>query len=53
MFGAKKQLAKCKTTSIDVNNNVAGMSDVVKYLVTYMDGNLTFKDHIVKNVGHQ
>ena len=32
MCGAKKQLAKCKTTSIDVNNTVVSKSEVVKYL---------------------
>ena len=48
MFGAKKQLAKCKTTSIDVNKTVVNNSEVVKYLGTWMDCNLTFKDHIVK-----
>ena len=48
MFGAKKQLAKCTTTSIDVNNTEVSMSKVVKYLGTWMDSNLTYKDHIVK-----
>ena len=48
MFGAKKQLAKCKTTSIDVNKTVVNNSGVVKYLGTWMDCNLTCKDHIVK-----
>ena len=50
MFGAKKQLDKCKTTSIDVNNTVVSKSEVVKYLGTWMDCNLTFKDHIVKKM---
>ena len=44
----KKQLAKCKTTSTDVNKTVVNNSEVVKYLGTWMDCNLTFKDHIVK-----
>ena len=44
MFGAKKQLAKCKTMSIDVNKTVVNNSEVVKYLGTWMDCNLTFKD---------
>ena len=48
MFGAKKQLAKCTTTSIDVNNTEVSTSKVVKYLGMWMDCNLTFKDHIVK-----
>ena len=48
MFGAKKQLAKCKTTSIDINKTVVNNSEVVKYLGTWMDCNITFKDHIVK-----
>ena len=48
MFGTKKQLAKCKITSIDENNTVVSMSEVVKYLGMWMDCNLTFKDHIVK-----
>ena len=47
MFGAKKQLGKCKT-SIDVNKTVVNNSEVVKYLGTWMDCNLNFKDHIVK-----
>ena len=50
MFGAKKQLAKCKTTSIDVNKD---NTEVVKCLGTWMDCNLTFKDHTVKNAGQQ
>ena len=48
MFAAKKQLAKCKTMSIDVNKTVVNNSEVVKYLGTWMDCNLTFKDNIVK-----
>ena len=48
MFGAKKQLAKCRTTNIDVNNTEVSMSKVVKYLGMWMDSTLTFKDHIVK-----
>ena len=44
----KKQLAKCTTTSIDVNNTEVSMSKVVKYLGMWMDSNLTFKDHILK-----
>ena len=43
MFGAKKQLAKCKTTSIDENNTVVSKSEVVKYLGTWMDCNLILK----------
>ena len=42
MFGAKKQLAKCTTTSIDVNNTEVSTSKVVKYLGTWMDSSLTF-----------
>ena len=45
---SQKQLAKCTTTSIDVNNTKVRTSKVVKYLGTWMDSNLTFKDHIVK-----
>ena len=37
IFGAKKQLAKCKTTSIDVNKTVVNNSEVVK-LSGYLDG---------------
>ena len=48
MFGAKKQLAKCTTTSIDMNNTMVSMSKVVKYLGTWMDSNLKFKNHILK-----
>ena len=48
MFGAKKQLTKCKTTSIDVNKTVVNNSEVLKYLGTWMDCKLTFKDYIVK-----
>ena len=48
MFGATKQLTKCTTTSIDLNNTEVSTSKVVKYLGTWMDSNLTFKDHIVK-----
>ena len=41
MFGAKKQLAKCKTTSIDINKTVVNNSEVVKYLGSWMDCNIT------------
>ena len=42
MFGAKKQLAKCKT-STDVNKTVVNNSELVKYLGSWVDCNLTFK----------
>ena len=48
MFGAKKQLVKYTTTSIDVNNTKVSMSKVVKYVGTWMESNITFKDNIVK-----
>ena len=48
IFGAKRQLAKCTTTSIDVNNTEVSTSNVVKYLSMWMDSNFTLKDHIVK-----
>ena len=48
MFGAKKQLAKCTSTGIDVNNTEVSTSKAVKYLGVWMDSNLTFKDHTVK-----
>ena len=37
MYGAKKQLAKCTTTSIDVNNNEVSTSKMVKYLGTWIE----------------
>ena len=43
MFGTKKQLDKCTTTSIDVNNTEVRMSKVVKYFGMWMDSNLNFK----------
>ena len=48
IFGAKKQLAKCTTTGIDVNDNDASTSKAVKYLGVWMGSNFTFKDHIMK-----
>ena len=53
MFGAKKQLAKCTTTSIDVNNTEISMSKVVKYLGMWITVTSLLENILRKSVGHQ
>ena len=48
MFGSEKQLQKCTTKSLKVNNDIVPTSDTIKYLGAWLDQHLSFKTHIKK-----
>ena len=49
MSASKNQLEKCVTTSIAVNGMTENCSQIIKYLVAWLDQHLQLHDHIVKN----
>ena len=48
VFGSKQQLKKVEVTSISVNGDSIPRSEVIKYLGTWMDQYLSFRQHILK-----
>ena len=48
VFGSKQQLKKVEVTSINVNGDSIPRSKVIKYLGTWMDQYLSFRQHILK-----
>ena len=51
MFASKRQLEKCVTTSIDVNNTIVKCSPTIKYLGALLDQHfqhLQLSQHIIK-----
>ena len=48
VFGSKQQLMKVEVTSINVNGDSIPRSEVIKYLGTWMDQYLNFRQHILK-----
>ena len=48
MFASKRQLEKCVTTSIDVNNTSVNCSPIIKYLGVLLDQHLQLSQHIIK-----
>ena len=48
MFATKRQLVKCVTTSIDVNNTTVNCSPIIKYLGAWLDQHLQLNEHIIK-----
>ena len=48
MFASKRQLEKCVTTSIDVNNTTVNCSPTIKYLGALLDQHLQLSQHIIK-----
>ena len=48
MFASKRQLEKCETTSIDVNNTIVKCSPTIKYLGTLLDQHLQLSQHITR-----
>ena len=48
MFGSKKQLQKCTTKALKVNEDMIPKSDIIKYLDAWLDQHLSFKIHIKK-----
>ena len=48
MFASKRQLEKCVTTSIGVNNTTVNCSPIIKYLGAWLDQHLQLSEHIIK-----
>ena len=48
MFGFKKQLEKCTTKALKVNDDMVPTSEIIKYLGAWLDQHLSFKIHIKK-----
>ena len=48
MFGSKKQLQKCTTETLKVNDDMVPISETIKYLGDWLDQHLSFKIHIKK-----
>ena len=48
MFGPKKQLQKCTTEALKVNDDIVPTSEIIKYLGAWLDQHLSFKIHIMK-----
>ena len=48
VFRSKQQLKKVEVTSINVNGDSIPRSEVIKYLGTWMDQYLNFRQHILK-----
>ena len=48
MFASKRQLEKCETTSIDVNNTIVKCSPTIKYLGAILDQHLQLSQHITR-----
>ena len=48
MFASKKQLEKCVTTSMDVNNTIVNCSPIIKYLGAWLDQHMQISEHIIK-----
>ena len=48
VFGSKQQLKKVEVASINVNGDSIPRSEVIKYLGTWMDQHLNFRQHILK-----
>ena len=48
MFASKRQLEKCETTSIDVNNTIVKCSPTIKYLGALLDQHWQLSQHITR-----
>ena len=48
MFGSKKQLEKCTTKALKVNDDMVPTSEIIKYLGASLDQHLSFKIHTKK-----
>ena len=48
IFASKRQLGKCVTTSIDVNNTIVKCSPIIKYLGALLDQHLQLSQHIIR-----
>ena len=47
LFGSRQQLRKCTTKSLSANGKEISCSDFIKYLGTWMDQELSFRQHIM------
>ena len=52
MFGLKKQLHKCITETLKVNDDMVPRSNTIKYLGAWLDQHLPSKTHIKKKVSN-
>ena len=48
MFGSNKQLQKCTTDTLKVNDDMVPTSEIIKYLGAWLDQHLSFKIHSMK-----
>ena len=48
MFASKRQLEKCVTTSMDVNNTTVNCGPIIKYLGAWLDQHMQLSEHIIK-----
>ena len=47
LFGGQTQLHKCTTESLNVNGDIIPVSEIIKYLDTYLGNQLKFDKHII------
>ena len=52
-FGSRIQLSKCVVTHLNVNGKMVERAKVIKYLGTWLDAQLSFKEHTTKNARQQ
>ena len=48
MFSSRKQLQKCTTEALKVNDDMIPTSEIIKYLSAWLDQHLSFKIHTMK-----
>ena len=47
LFGSRQQLRKCTTKSLSANGEEISHSNCIKYLATWMDQELSFRQHVM------
>ena len=47
-FGSRKQLIKCVVTHLNVNDELVERGTLIKYFRTWLDAQLSFKEHTTK-----
>ena len=45
-FGGPRQLEKCIVNQINVNGEIIPRSEIIRYLIAYLNSALNFKEHI-------
>ena len=48
LIGSRQQLQKCHTQQININSENIVKSETIKYLVAWIDSDLSFKKHITE-----